>query len=66
MSEWIGTALVLLILLGLIFLAILSLRRDKKRGKGSCGGSCSSCPHACPHMSDEEIRKAIEEHKKGP
>ncbi len=64
MGEWLGTALVLLILLGLVILAIFVLRRDKKRGKGSCGGNCAACGHACPHLSDAEIRKAIEKNKK--
>ncbi len=37
------TIVTIAILLGLVFLAVLSLLRDKKSGKGSCGGKCSSC-----------------------
>ena len=37
------TILTLAILGGLIALAVVSLVRDKKAGKGSCGGKCSSC-----------------------
>lgn len=38
-----GTFFVALILLAIVTLISLSLIRDKKRGKPTCGGSCGSC-----------------------
>ncbi len=38
-----GTFFVALLLTVIITLISLSLIRDKKRGKHSCGGSCGSC-----------------------
>lgn len=63
-SQYFGSAIVLLLLGLVVFLAIRSLVRDKKAGKGFCGGNCSSC-HLCQHsvMSDEEIREIIEKKK---
>ena len=48
MLEWItlnaGTLLISLLLIGLVALIILQLRRDKKKGKSSCGANCGCCP----------------------
>ena len=48
MLEWItlnaGTLLISLLLIGLVVLIILQLRRDKKKGKSSCGANCGCCP----------------------
>ena len=38
-----GTFVVLLVLVVLVGLVIYGLRRDKKRGKTSCGSGCGSC-----------------------
>ena len=43
-AENAGTIAVTLILIGIVAAALLSLRRDRKRGKSSCGGSCGCCP----------------------
>ena len=47
MLTWITdnliTILTLALLCALVALAVFSLVRDKKNGKGSCGGKCSSC-----------------------
>ena len=39
-----GTILVSILLLGAVAAIILTLRRDRKRGKSSCGGNCGCCP----------------------
>ncbi len=48
MLEWItlnaGTLGISLLLIGLVALIILQLRRDKKKGKSSCGANCGCCP----------------------
>ncbi|MBR6029880.1 MAG: FeoB-associated Cys-rich membrane protein [Clostridia bacterium] len=41
-----GTIGVSLLLAALVTLIVLSLRRDRKRGKSSCGSGCASCPMA--------------------
>ena len=41
-----GTIVVTLALIGLVAGIIYVLRRDKKRGKSSCGGQCGHCPMA--------------------
>ena len=41
-----GTAIVLLILVALLSLIVLSMVRDRKAGKRSCGCKCSCCPMA--------------------
>ena len=50
MFEWIGenlgTILICLALVGLITLILVRLRKDKKKGKCSCGGQCACCPMA--------------------
>ncbi len=48
MLSWIvanfGTILVALVLLAAVIGIILVMRRDKKRGKSTCGGNCGHCP----------------------
>ncbi|MBR4711240.1 MAG: FeoB-associated Cys-rich membrane protein [Clostridia bacterium] len=41
-----GTILITLALAGLVTLIILRLRKDRRRGKSSCGCNCGSCPMA--------------------
>ena len=48
MFSWIaynaGTIVVSLLLIGLITLAVLRLRKDKRQGKSACGGNYGHCP----------------------
>ena len=48
MFQWIsenaGTILVTILLIALVFGIAVSLRRDKKQGKSSCGANCGCCP----------------------
>ena len=40
----IGTIIVSLVLIAIVALAVVSMIRDKKKGKScTCGGSCSGC-----------------------
>lgn len=70
LQQTLGTIVVLLIVIALVALAIRSLVKDRRSGKGICGGncaSCSSCGHGCGSgkmMSDQEIRDAIEQQKR--
>ena len=41
-----GTAVVLLILAAVVSLVVLSIRKDRKSGKNSCGHKCGCCPLA--------------------
>ncbi len=41
-----GTIIISLLLIGLVALIIVQLRRDKKKGKSSCGANCGCCPMA--------------------
>lgn len=47
MFTWIaaniGTILICLVLLLVVAAIIVSLVRDKKKGKSSCGGNCAHC-----------------------
>ncbi len=38
-----GTMAVLAGLMGVVFLIVRGMVRDKKQGKSSCGGDCSKC-----------------------
>lgn len=42
-AENIGTISICALLVVMVVAILLSLRRDKKRGKSSCGGSCAHC-----------------------
>ena len=41
-SNW-GTILVCLIIIGVVFCIIASMRKNKKQGNSSCGGNCAHC-----------------------
>lgn len=47
MVAWIAenwlTLVVLAVVAAVVALAAISLLRDKKKGKSSCGGNCSAC-----------------------
>ena len=45
-AENAGTIVVSLLLTGIVVLIVLKLRRDRKKGKCSCGGQCGCCPMA--------------------
>jgi len=39
-----ATIIVSFVLVVIVALAIVSIVRDKKQGKSSCGGNCGHCP----------------------
>ncbi|MDO5132135.1 MAG: FeoB-associated Cys-rich membrane protein [Eubacteriales bacterium] len=39
-----GTFVVILLLILIVFFAVRSIVRDKKAGRSSCGSSCGCCP----------------------
>ena len=41
-----GTIAVSLLLTGIVVLIVVRLRKDRKKGKCSCGGQCGCCPMA--------------------
>ncbi|MCR5761627.1 MAG: FeoB-associated Cys-rich membrane protein [Sphaerochaetaceae bacterium] len=41
-----STFIVLIILIAIVALIIYSMRKDKKKGKNSCGHKCSGCAMA--------------------
>ncbi len=49
-ANWV-TALTVLVLATVVFLAIRKIVKDKKAGIGSCGCKCADCPHSssCHH-----------------
>ena len=55
MLNWlaanIGTIIITLVLIGIVTAVILVMRRDKKKGKSTCGGNCGHCPMggSCHH-----------------
>ncbi|WP_244834452.1 FeoB-associated Cys-rich membrane protein [Clostridium sp. BJN0001] len=42
-----GTVIVGLIILGVVFLIVRKMVHDKKNGKSSCGCNCGSCGGSC-------------------
>ena len=62
MIEWLvangATVLVALLIAALAALAVYVLRRDKKRGRSSCGGSCGACPMAGACHANPPKKKA--------
>lgn len=42
----IANILIVLALAAVVFLIVLSMRKNKKKGKTACGRGCSSCPMA--------------------
>lgn len=43
LAENIGTILILAALIAIVAAIIVNMRRDKKRGKSSCGCGCANC-----------------------
>lgn len=44
LSENIATILISLALVVIVIGIIVVMRRDKKKGKSTCGGNCGHCP----------------------
>ena len=48
MAAWLtahlATVLICLVLAAIVVLILLSLIRDRKKGKSSCGSGCGGCP----------------------
>ena len=44
MWTYIANACIVLVLIGIVALIIVSMVRNKRRGKTSCGCSCAGCP----------------------
>lgn len=53
-----ATIIIGLMLLGVIVLAVRSIRRDKKAGRscGSCPGGCKGCSGASICHADKKVR----------
>ena len=45
-AENVGTILISLLVVLLAAAAVITLRRDRKKGKSACGCRCGSCPMA--------------------
>lgn len=43
LGENLGTILLTLALAGIVVLIVWSLRRNKKKGRHTCGGNCAHC-----------------------
>ena len=62
MLEWIysnmANILIIAAVLGIVTLAIISMIRDKKAGKSSCGCNCSNCALADKCHSIQKAKKS--------
>jgi hypothetical protein len=48
LSQYLGTILVGILLLGIVTAIVVKMIRDKKKGKNpACSYGCPSCTHAC-------------------
>ena len=43
MTNYFSTAIVALVLAGIVFLIVRKMVADSKAGRHSCGGNCGSC-----------------------
>lgn len=51
-EYFMGTLIVLAVVVGLVTLIVKSMIRDKKNGKSvQCGADCKSCGGHCSHVS---------------
>ena len=48
-AKNIGTILICLVLILIVYAIIRSMIKDKRAGKSSCGGNCSHCGGSCCH-----------------
>jgi hypothetical protein len=46
LSEYLGTVIAALVLLAVIIAVVISLARDKKAGRSTCGANCAHCAMA--------------------
>lgn len=54
MGSILGTAVVALVLVCIVALVIISMVRDKKKGKSlQCGGDCKHCGGHCGHEANK-------------
>ena len=62
MLEWLysnmANILVIAAVLGIVTLAVISMIRDKKAGKSSCGCGCANCAMAGKCHSGKVTKKA--------
>lgn len=49
MSEYLGTIIVSVIIVLMVFFIVRCMVKDRKKGKHICGGDCSSCHGGCSH-----------------
>ena len=64
LTQNIGTILICVALVAVFALLILSLVRDKKKGKASCCGGCAGCAmagHCHPHIAQPTDTSSPEE-----
>ncbi len=47
LGENMGTILVSIILILMVTCIIMTLVKDKKQGRSSCGGNCANCRMCC-------------------
>ncbi len=63
MMSYISTAIVGLIVIGVVFLAVRSLRKDQKAGKSLCGGGCGGDCACCRGSVFTDLEDYAEESK---
>ena len=44
LSENLATILISVVLIAIVLGIIMIMRKDKKKGKSTCGGNCGHCP----------------------
>ncbi len=54
LSAHTGDILVLAILVAIVTGIIVTMVRNKKKGKPSCGGNCENCGGCCSYKKDSE------------
>ncbi|MCR4671359.1 MAG: FeoB-associated Cys-rich membrane protein [Saccharofermentans sp.] len=61
MLDWLilnwANILIIALVAGLVALAVISMLRDKKKGKSSCGCNCANCALAGKCHSAANIKK---------
>ena len=53
LGKQMGTIIVGLVLVAVVAAIIVSLAKNKKKGKHSCGGNCAHCAAGCSHKVGE-------------
>jgi len=61
MLEWIcnnlGTIAVAFLVIAMLIGALIVVRKDKRKGKSSCGGSCEHCSMNCGGNHYQDLSK---------